>query len=202
MKSEFQDPGFRPAEIHDWLWRLDLKITITPNVDVIYDTMVAERGAGTVVTKTYRDDDLAEALRRRERVLIKSHGSISSPNALIFTRSEYAKARSEHRGFYELMYSLLSTHTFLFLGCGLEDPDIRYLLEDYRYRNSFSSKHFFTIPKESYRDEVTSVYSESLNIDFVKYSWSDNHAELTFGLRSLVNEVELVRQDMGRTLSW
>jgi len=202
MQAEFQVPGFRPAAIHEALWSLDLRITITPNVDTIYDNFVADRGAGTVTVKTYKDVDVAEAIRRRSPVLIKSHGSIGSPNALIFTRSEYAKARNEHREFYELMYSLLSTHTFLFVGCGLEDPDIRYLLEDYKYRNSFTQTHFFTMPNGVYVDEVRRVYSDSLNLEFVSYSSNDNHAELGIGLVELGEKVELARQELGRRNGW
>ena len=202
MKSEFQTPGFRYAQIHETLWGLDLRIAITPNIDNIYDGLVAERGAGTVTVKTYKDDDVAETIRRRERVVIKSHGSISAPNALIFTRSDYAKARSAHRSFYELLYSLLSTHSFLFVGCGLEDPDIRFLLEDYKYRNSFSQKHFFTLPVDSYVEPIRDVFSESLNLHFVTYDSSDRHRELMSGLAHLKDRVELMRADMGRKTSW
>jgi hypothetical protein len=202
MKDEFQGPGFRHAPIHEALWALDLRITITPNIDTIYDNLVADRGAGTVTVKTYKDSDVAEAIRRREPVLIKSHGSIGSPNALIFTRSEYAKARNEHRQFYELLYSLLSTHTFIFVGCGLEDPDIRYLLEDYKYRNSFTQTHFFTMPGDQYVQEVLDVYSESLNLDFITYDSADNHSQLSSGLVELGGKVELARQDMGRRNAW
>lgn len=202
MRANFQDPGYRPADIHGHVWSLDLRICITPNVDVIYDGLVAERGAGTVSIKTYKDDDIAELIRSRDRLLIKSHGSVDSPNALIFTRSQYAEARSKYRPFYEMMYALLSTHTFLFIGCGLEDPDLRGLLEDYRYRNSYSRKHYFTLPKEEYHADVVSVYTESLNLEFIQYSNRDNHKELTAGLGQLTGQVDFLRQEMGRGLSW
>lgn len=202
MRQEFQAPGFRCAPIHEALWGLDVRITITPNVDVIYDNFVADRAAGTVTVKTYRDKDISEAIRRRGPLLIKSHGSIGSPNELIFTRSDYARARNEYRTFYELVYSLLSTHTFLFVGCGLEDPDIRYLLEDYRYRNLFTQTHFFTIPKDQYAAEVMKVYKDSLNLEFIPYDAAKNHAGLTKGLDELGTKVDLQRQEMGRSNSW
>lgn len=202
MRREFQAPGFRYARIHEALWNLDVRITITPNVDVIYDNLVADRAAGTVTVKTYQDGDIAESIRQRGPVLIKSHGSIGAPNALIFTRSDYARARNVHRAFYELLYALLSTHTFLFVGCGLEDPDIRYLLEDYRYRNDFSQTHFFTMPNGQYAPEVLKVYRDSLNLEFINYSSNDNHRELTDGLIELGGKVDLLRQEMGRRTSW
>lgn len=202
MLDEFQKPGFRHAGIHETLWSLDARITITPNIDTIYDTLVADRGNNTVTVKTYKDSDVAQAIRRRAPLLIKSHGTIGSPNALIFTRSDYAKARNEHRTFYELLYSLLSTHSFLFVGCGLEDPDIRYLLEDYKYRNSYTQTHFFTIPKDQYMSEVRDVYSSSLNLNFIEYSSEDHHQQLKDGLTDLAMRVELSRQEMSASSSW
>jgi len=202
MLDEFQKPGFRHAGIHETLWSLDARITITPNIDTIYDTLVADRGNNTVTVKTYKDSDVAQAIRRRAPLLIKSHGTIGSPNALIFTRSDYAKARNEHRAFYELLYSLLSTHSFLFVGCGLEDPDIRYLLEDYKYRNSYTQTHFFTIPKDQYMSEVRDVYSTSLNLNFIEYSSDNHHQQLKDGLAVLSTKVELSRQDMSARSSW
>jgi len=202
MLDEFQKPGFRHAGIHETLWSLDARITITPNIDTIYDTLVADRGNNTVTVKTYKDSDVAQAIRRRAPLLIKSHGTIGSPNALIFTRSDYAKARNEHRTFYELLYSLLSTHSFLFVGCGLEDPDIRYLLEDYKYRNSYTQTHFFTIPKDQYMNEVRDVYSTSLNLNFIEYSSDNHHQQLKDGLADLSMKVELSRQEMSARSSW
>ena len=78
MIDEFQKPGFRHAGIHETLWSLDARITITPNIDTIYDTLVADRGNNTVTVKTYKDSDVAQAIRRRAPLLIKSHGTIGS----------------------------------------------------------------------------------------------------------------------------
>jgi hypothetical protein len=201
MRAEFQDPGFRPADIHAHIWSLD-RVAVTPNVDVIYDGLVADRGNGTVSIKTFRDEDIAESIRSRDRVLIKSHGSVDSPNALIFTRTQYAEARNKYRAFYEMLYSLLSTHTFLFLGCGLEDPDLRSLLEDYKYRNAFSRKHYFSLPREEYHDAVVKVYAESLNVEFVSYKSKNNHDELTKGVEELAEASWLMRAEMGKNLGW
>lgn len=202
VKREFQAPGYVPANIHDHLWKLDLRITITPNFDNIYDTLVAQRGNGTVTVKRFCDSDVADALRRRERVVIKSHGSVTHPDELIFTRVDYAKARNAHRPFYELLDALLRTHTFIFVGCGLEDPDIRLLLEDYRFRHQFAPQHYFVIPSGQFSETLKSVFEESLKIKLLEYKYTADHSNLTLALESLVKEVEVVRVDMGKQLSW
>lgn len=202
VKQEFQTPGYQAADIHDLLWKLDIRITITPNFDNIYDSLVASRGNGTVTIKKYFDNDVADAIRRKERVVIKSHGSVSDPDKLIFTRVDYARARSENNRFYELLDALLRTHTFLFVGCGLEDPDIRLLLEDYCFRHPFSPQHYFVLPSKRFSAQVKTVFEESLRIKLLEYKLTPDHGNLTIELGKLVQSVESARIEMGKQLTW
>lgn len=202
VKDAFHAPDFQPAKIHDLLFQLDLRISITPNFDSIYETAVAKRGAGAVTVKKYDDDDIADSLRRHERVLIKSHGSVSTPNHLIFTRTDYAEARNKHRHFYELLDSLLRTHTFVFVGCGLDDPDIRSLLEDYRYRHPYGQSHYFVTASDRYCPEVKDVFSDSLKIHILEYPYTTDHSNLTIHLEKLVNLADSERIEIGKALTW
>ncbi|MGD7095833.1 SIR2 family NAD-dependent protein deacylase [Ralstonia pseudosolanacearum] len=202
VKEEFQTPGYAPAEIHEQLWGLDFRITITPNFDNIYDSLVAQRGNGTVSVKQYYDNDIADSLRTNGRVLIKSHGSVTHPDRLIFSRVDYAKARNEHRDFYGLIDSLLRTHSFLFVGCGLDDPDIRLLLEDYCYRHQYAQSHYFVLPARRYSVTTKKVLEESLKLKLIEYKTTVDHSELTVGLRALVSDVERERDEMGSSQSW
>ena len=202
VKKEFQTPGYQAAKIHESLWKLDVRITITPNFDNIYDSLVASRGNGTVTIKRYFDNDVADAIRRKERVVIKSHGSVSDPDKLIFTRVDYARARSENSRFYELLDALLRTHTFFFVGCGLEDPDIRLLLEDYCFRHPFSPQHYFVIPSKQFSPQVKTVFEESLRLKLLEYKSTPDHANLTTELEQLVQKVEGARIEMGKQLTW
>lgn len=202
IKSEFQTPGYRPADIHRAMWKLDTRITITPNFDNIYDSVVTELGDGTASIKTYYETDIAASLRRLERVLIKSHGSVSNPNQIIFSRTDYAQARNKYRDFYELLDSLLRTHTFLFIGCGVEDPDIRTLLEDYCYRHEFAPKHFFTISSDRLSKPVKNVLEDSLKLQFVEYEATKDHINLTKGLEELVELVQQKRDEIGPLQTW
>lgn len=202
VKARFHTPDFKAAPIHKTLFNLDLRIAITPNFDSIYETAAGERGAGAITTKIYHDDDIADCLRRHERVLIKSHGTISSPNKLIFTRTDYAKARNSHSQFYELLDALLRTHTFIFVGCGVNDPDIRSLLENYRYRHPYGQSHYFVTASKNFCSEVKSVLSDSLKINFIEYAATKDHANLSKELDSLKDLVELERIELSKNQSW
>lgn len=202
VKARFHTPDFKAAPIHKTLFNLDLRIAITPNFDSIYETAAGERGAGALTTKIYHDDDIADCLRRHERVLIKSHGTISSPNKLIFTRTDYAKARNSHSQFYELLDALLRTHTFIFVGCGVNDPDIRSLLENYRYRHPYGQSHYFVTASKNFGTEVKTVMSESLKINFIEYQATKDHANLSRELENLQQLVEIERIAISKNQSW
>jgi hypothetical protein len=202
VKARFHTPDFKAAPIHKTLFNLDLRIAITPNFDSIYETAAGERGAGAITTKIYHDDDIADCLRRHERVLIKSHGTISSPNKLIFTRTDYAKARNDNSQFYELLDALLRTHTFIFVGCGVNDPDIRSLLENYRYRHPYGQSHYFVTASKNFCPEVQAVLSESLKINIIEYPATKDHANLSKELEVLTTLVELERIELSKNQSW
>lgn len=202
MKDIFHVPDFQSAPIHDLLFGLDLRISISPNFDNIYEAAVGKRGAAAITVKKYFDDDIADSLRRHERVLIKSHGSISNANKLIFTRTDYAKARNEHSQFYELLDALLRTHTFIFIGCGIDDPDIRSLLENYRYRHPYGQSHYFVTAAQNFCAQIKSVLSESLKINIIEYPATKDHIHLTLGLKDLLGAVNLERIDIAKSQSW
>lgn len=202
VKEYFHTKDYKPAEIHDLLFNLDLRISITPNFDSIYESAASKRGAGAITVKNYNEADIADSLRRHERVLIKSHGTISTPASLIFTRTDYAKARNEHSQFYELLDALLRTHTFIFIGCGINDPDIRSLLENYRYRHPHSQSHYFVTSDNNFCKEIKEVLSDSLKIKFIEYKFTEDHSNLTLELQSLVGLVELERIEVGKNQAW
>ena len=94
LRSEYLTPGFKDAPIHDIVMRLDSRLYATPNFDRIFETYVNYAQNGTVVVKLYDDNDLAELVRGVHTVVIKIHGSVDVINRAIFTREQYARART------------------------------------------------------------------------------------------------------------
>ena len=88
------------------------------------------------------------------------------------------------------------------MGAGLNDPDIRLLLENNAFQYKSSRKHYFLIPKKQLSDKEIEIYEETLNIKFLQYSSVDYHKELTESLRELNRKVEEKRQDLANNQSW
>lgn len=202
LNKKFRGNGFDPAPIHEHIFALDSRITITPNFDKVYDNYAQHKSRNTIVLKHYYDNDIAKYLRGMESVIIKNHGTIDTPNKIVFTQSDYARVRTENSDFYKIMEALILTHTFVFLGAGLSDPDIRLLFENYATTFNVSKNHYFVIPENKYDDIELEVYKETMHLDFIKYNPKNNHQELTDGLEELSQRVEEMKSQIRDKLWW
>lgn len=189
IQAEFNKP-FNAADIHKHIFSCNPRIVITPNFDKIYETYVRQYDPTATVYDYHHSKDIVDGLKKPYPMIVKSHGTVDHPREVIFTQADYADARTTHKDFYDILNSLLMTHTFLFLGSGVNDPDIKMLLEDYNSRYAPCSKHYFTIPEDELEKEVREIYSKSLGVDFLTYNKANGHSELTESLRELSEKLE------------
>ncbi|NMY54435.1 SIR2 family protein [Pseudomonas sp. WS 5051] len=191
VQDEYQRAGYKHATIHEHIYNLDASIVVSPNFDNIYDTYAANISAGTIMVKAHTDGEIANYLHGgKTRLLIKTHGSANDPQNIIFTRRDYAAARTKHTLFYEILKALALTHTFLFLGCGTDDPDIRMLFEDIQFAHGRMPYHYMTLPTGEVHRDIIQICSEAMRMKFLEYSPANGHSELTESLEDLVSKVE------------
>lgn len=202
VKSEFLTPKFIPAEIHEHIYNLDSRIIITPNFDKIYDTYASTTSQGSVIIKKFNDEDIADCIRRPEPLIIKIHGTVDSTDHLIFTRKDYSEARTKHSNFYKVIEALSLTHTFIFIGCGTNDPDIRLILEDYTFRYPLNKKHYIIMPKKALDVKVKEIIKDTMSLNILEYDSSNYHQILTTSIQELVSLVEDKRGELASTQSW
>ncbi len=203
LTEEFLDPKFKPALVHDFLFKLDSRIVVTPNIDKIYEARANHLGQASIKVKHYYDDDVADAIRRSNRVILKVHGTIDTPAKMIFTRREYAAARAQHAEFYAILDALVITHTFVFIGCGVSDPDIRLVLENYAFRFRHARRHFITLPKDSMELEEVRALEDSMNLKVLPYTVRRNsHQELVESIEDLQNLVDARRGTLAENMDW
>lgn len=202
IKDEFLTPKFKKADIHTYIYNLDSRIVITPNFDKIYDVYATATSQGSMIIKSFDSADLVDCIRRPEPLIIKIHGSVDSTDNIIFTRKDYSEARTKFRDFYKIIEALSLTHTFIFLGCGVNDPDIRLILEDLNFKYPFSKQHYIVMPKKSIHNKIKDIVSETMKLNILEYDSKNHHSALTNSLQDLVNEVEIVREKIAITRSW
>lgn len=202
-QNAFRRPGFKPAQIHKTIYELDSRLVITPNVDKIYEQYAQATSCGTVVIKKQTEHDISNFIRSSDRVILKAHGSIDAPNDMIFSKHQYNEARYKYSGFYKLLDSLALTHTYLFLGCGLNDPDIRLTLENYNFGFPGCKPHFLVTADTSMTSELEESLLKNCNLQVLTYDNSaGDHGKLLEALVELVQLVEEKRDEIAKSQNW
>lgn len=202
MLQEFSGNAYRHAKIHDDLSLVDSRLVMTSNLDKLYENRANQLQHNTVIVKNYYDKDVADVFRRQDRVVIKVHGTIDAPDGTIFTRSQYAIARRDYSHFYQLLRGLFVTHTFVFLGASMRDPDIQLLLEDNAYRFEGARPHYMAMPEDSARMGILRVLEETMNLKALVYDPANNHKALADSVAELVSKVEAEREQLAATAGW
>ena len=202
MLKEFSGNGYRPSKIHDDLSLVDSRLVLTTNFDKLYENRANQLQDNTVIVKNYYDKDVADVFRRRDRVVVKVHGTIDESDRTIFTRSQYALARRDYGHFYQLLRGLFVTHTFVFLGASMRDPDMQMVLEDHAYRFEGARPHYMVMPANSARAGTLRVLEDTMNLKALLYDPANNHQLLAELVAALVPKVEAARKDIAETAGW
>lgn len=200
LTQQLLTPNYQPAPIHDSIIQLGSRIYATPNFDKIFEAKMSNLPHTAVRVKNYYDTDVAVVARGDIPVVLKVHGTIDTPDKTIFTRGDYARARTTYRHFYAILEALAITHTFLFLGCGLNDPDIRLLLEDHALSFPGAPPHFFVMKQGTIPKSIISTIEKNANLQLLLYA--GDHGQLKPALDELVAEVNAKRSDMQLNRTW
>lgn len=175
---------------------------ITPNIDKIYEQCTHINSFGTVVIKKYYED-IAPFLRQSDYLVIKAHGCVDDPQRIVFTHKQYNIARYNYASFYRLLDALLLTNTFVFVGCGLSDPDIQLTHENANFSFPNCKPHYFITASGTISNEVAKSLLTNRNIKVLTYNNTDGtHRELLNDLKQLVPLVEEKRQEYSLKATW
>ncbi len=202
LRKTFSEPAFSPAEVHSEILSLDSRIVLSLNFDDIYERHARGVHKGAYIVKNYYDSDVSEFLRGKGRYIIKVHGNLDSPDRMIFTQHEYSRARIQHAAFYEAFDAALLTHTFVFIGSGISDPDINLLLENQNFGFPAQVPHYFISGSALGEDRKKSM-RWNRNLKVLEYDPVDEeHSGLIAELKRLNELVELEMFSLSTTTSW
>ncbi|WP_223067261.1 SIR2 family protein [Paenibacillus caui] len=193
---EFQHPRYQPSDIHKILLKIDPKIVITTNYDQIYDNYCLHGGAyeSYNVCKYYESHALND-LRSNRRVILKAHGCVADPSRVVLTRSKYFEARNDYPSFFSILDALFLTHTLLFIGSGLNDPDINLLLENANIAAKSSMPHYALTPRGRH-NSIKQVMKKTYNLELLEYE-EGRHEQVITALKELEEAVISYRVHRG-----
>lgn len=191
MDDCFNDSRFKPSDLHKVIFDLDLKIVITTNFDKIYEKHCFATANEGFKIINYYNESLGDEIRTDTRLIIKAHGSIDEISKMIFTKEQYHKAKENHASFYEILKALLLTNTCIFIGCGMDDPDVLLLLEEVRVTANSSRPHYALLRKDSHTSFVKKDLQSTYNVACLEYG--PDHVDLITDLKELLVRVESMR---------
>ncbi len=192
LKDHYLRGGYKPSEIHKIIKDLDSKIVITTNFDKIYDSLCKEP---EYVTLEYTDTrSIISSIKAPESIIIKAHGSIDDTEKIIFTAKQYYSAQQQYPEFYHLLSALFLTHTVLFLGYSLNDPDINLLLQ-FLHNTANSSCPHYLVDKTGNKKQIKKHWKDTYNVSVIEYG--DDYDMLCSCLTDLRDQVAQLRSDRG-----
>lgn len=186
VNDSFKD--YKSSDFHAHVNLLDPKILVTTNYDHVYENLCLKDGASGYVVLKYYDEGLVARLRSPSRLILKVHGCMDTPERTVLTKSEYFAARQKFPSFFNTLESLFLTHTLVFIGYGLSDPDIQLLLENSSITAASAHPHYAVMPRGTHQS-LRAAFRNTYNVEVLEYDSSDNHAELTQSLEALAAAV-------------
>lgn len=197
LNANFNNPAFKPSELHQLIYDLDSRIVVTTNFDKIYETLCLGTSEEGYKVIPYTSDSLGDELRSDAWLIIKAHGTIDDIQNIIFTKADYHRAKRRYPHFYTMLRALFLTHTCVFIGCSLDDPDILLVLEEVQHTASARRPHYALVLQNSHSQYALKDWHSAYNIRALEYG--PDHEALAAELRALFEMVEAERAPLEST---
>lgn len=179
--EEFSDQA-EPSEAHNIISRLPIRTYWTTNYDtLIEDSLKNNYRVADIKRKT---DDLVTTRPKRDAVVYKMHGDVSSPGAAILYKAQYERYHKTHEAFVTALSGDLISKTFLFIGFSFTDPNLDYVLSRLHVPDDFRRTHYCFLRKEPAEPQGKE------DAEFAKYRQrrQEHHVRdlLRFGIQALL----------------
>lgn len=181
---------FQPGKPHDALVSLDARMLVTTNYDKVLERLFGDGYAYL----TYKHDNIAESVRTGKSVVLKLHGTTDDPQGMILTRLDFAQLRLDGSQALAVMEALTLTRTVLFLGYGLDDPDLHLILENQLRASGSAPGHYLLTHTRAVTESRRNVLSKAFGVQVIRYDGDYTDGFLA-ALEGLVERVESVRAE-------
>ena len=190
LKNQYLRGKYKHSRVHELIKDLDSKIVVTTNFDRLYENLCHE--PEYVIFDYTNTRSIIGSIKAPENIIIKAHGSIDDTEKLIFTAKQYYQAQEKYPEFYHLLTALFLTHTVVFLGYSLNDPDINLLLQ-FLHNTANSSCPHYLVDREGNKPQLIKHWKDTYNVSLLEYGTDYNNLERS--LEELRDEVFQLRED-------
>lgn len=137
LRNKFSTDGLEAPQVYRAIAMLPVALRLTTNYEDLLERTIASlppaygrnAPAETAILTWKHGSRILELVRNGEPGVVKLHGDINGDDGIILTKNHY-RSLSSDLAFTAVLKALLSTRTFLFIGCSMTDPDIFALLDE------------------------------------------------------------------------
>jgi SIR2-like domain/CHAT domain len=130
LAERLADAAHAVPEVHRLAVRLPFAAWVTTNYDKLLERAYAQERGGLPKTLTNRDTEaLGRLLFDGAPFILKAHGDLDKPDSLVFTSRDYRDLIHGNAAFSAAFAAILVTHSVLFVGYSLADPDFNLLMD-------------------------------------------------------------------------
>lgn len=170
------DIDAQPNDIHELIFKLNPTHIITTNYDRLLESTPTEKKV--IFDVISKDKDLLHSKKRNH--IIKMHGDIKNLDTIVLKEKDYLNYSQSHILIETFIKSLLTNHSFLFIGYSLNDYNLKqiiswvdYLAKDYTDLTDRPKHFIIQEPHEDYKKFIENDY-KSNNIFIIDPNDIDN----------------------------
>lgn len=194
LVEEFTKPNLKPTDTHRLLPCIPFVAALTTNYDTLIESTytLAREGSPVHIFTQMEVPELSASLRSNEFYILKTHGTIDRIETVVLGRSDYRDITQTNQAYHSHLNTFFSTHTVLFLGFGLSDPDLLLFLDELRatFKN-YTGKHFALMNAAEAPPIKQSRFEKDYGIHIIPYNSSaPDHPEVRMFLAGVVDQVK------------
>ncbi|WP_182357224.1 SIR2 family protein [Tomitella gaofuii] len=181
---------FQPGRPHQALLSLDARIIVTTNYDKVLERLFSDG----YTYLTYKSDNIAESIRTGRSIVLKLHGSTDDPKGMVLTRLDFSILRRNGEQALKVLEALTLTRTVLFLGYGLDDPDLHLIMENQMRAAGSAPGHYLLTSDLEISKAKRNVLEQAFGVHVIRYQSGPSEGFVT-AVEDLAVQVESSRME-------
>lgn len=130
LEETFASDEIYPRPAHDLLVSLKRNnFIITTNYDLLIEKAFVNDGVLPIPYKYYESHAIQRQLYLRKFFLLKAHGDAkTAAQQIVLSDKDYRRLLYQQPGYQSVLQSVFTMYSVIFIGCSLQDPELRLLL--------------------------------------------------------------------------
>lgn len=188
IEDTYAGEDIAPRSTHELLVSLKRsRFIITTNYDLLIEKAFANQKKHQTSYKYYEAHAIQRQLYKRNFFLLKAHGDAqTAAEDIILTDKDYRHLLYKEPGYQSALQSIFTMYSVIFVGCSLQDPELRLLLS---YINAAfpqgGTPHYALMTTESTGEIERNRWKKDYNMQIIPISADNDYEDIDTFLKIL-----------------